>query len=210
MLGEIEGMRRRDDKGWDGWAASPTQWTWVWGSSGKWWRIGKPGVLQSMGSQRVRHYEDWTTTNFLKKYQVTFSEQLYLFVFPSELCENSHYFVSSSALDNVTILYFGHSKSCGEIPWYLMVVVTCTSLMTNDIEHLTIYLYLIIYLLAILTYSLVNCLLKLSPIFNKNFHFLIVEFWKFFMFSRYTFLYTYILDTWFENVISQSITFFPS
>ena len=39
--------------------ASLTQWTWVWPSSGSWWRKGKPGVLQSMGSQRVRH--DWVT-----------------------------------------------------------------------------------------------------------------------------------------------------
>ena len=42
-----------DDRGWDGWMASPTQWTWVWASSGSWWRTGKPGVLQSMGLQRV-------------------------------------------------------------------------------------------------------------------------------------------------------------
>ena len=39
--------------------ASLTQWTWVWVSSGSWWWTGRPGVLQSMGSQRVRH--DWTT-----------------------------------------------------------------------------------------------------------------------------------------------------
>ena len=39
--------------------ASPTQWRWVWGSSGSWWWTGKPGVLQSMGSKRVRH--DWAT-----------------------------------------------------------------------------------------------------------------------------------------------------
>ena len=39
-----------EDRGWDGWMASPTQWTWVWASSGSWWRTGKPGVLQSMGS----------------------------------------------------------------------------------------------------------------------------------------------------------------
>ena len=44
-----------DDRGWDGWRASPTRWTWVWASSGSWWWTGKPGVLQSMGSQRVRH-----------------------------------------------------------------------------------------------------------------------------------------------------------
>ena len=48
-----------DDRGWDGWMASPVQWTWVWVSSGSWWRTGKPGVLQSMGSQRVRN--DWAT-----------------------------------------------------------------------------------------------------------------------------------------------------
>ena len=46
-----------EDRGWDGLIASPTQWTWVWGNSGSWWWIGRPGVLQSMGSQRVRH--DW-------------------------------------------------------------------------------------------------------------------------------------------------------
>ena len=48
-----------DGRGWDGWVASPTQWTWVWVNSGSWRWTGKPGVLQSMGSQRVRH--DWAT-----------------------------------------------------------------------------------------------------------------------------------------------------
>ena len=48
-----------DDRGWDGWMASPTQWTWVWVNSGSWWWTGRPGVLQSMGSQRVGH--DWAT-----------------------------------------------------------------------------------------------------------------------------------------------------
>ena len=48
-----------DDRGWDGWMASPTQWTWVWVNSGSWWWTGRPGVLWSMGSQRVRH--DWVT-----------------------------------------------------------------------------------------------------------------------------------------------------
>ena len=43
-----------DDRGWDGWTVSLTQWTWVWASSGSWWQTGKPGMLQSMGSQRVR------------------------------------------------------------------------------------------------------------------------------------------------------------
>ena len=45
MLGKIEGRRRRDDRGWDGWMASPTLWTWVWVSSESWWWTEKPGVL---------------------------------------------------------------------------------------------------------------------------------------------------------------------
>ena len=47
------------DRRWDGWMGSPTRWTWVWASSGCWWWTGKPGMLQSMGSQRVGH--DWAT-----------------------------------------------------------------------------------------------------------------------------------------------------
>ena len=45
--------------GWDGWMALLTQWTWVWVNSGSWWWTGKPGVLQSMGSQRIR--QNWAT-----------------------------------------------------------------------------------------------------------------------------------------------------
>jgi len=48
-----------DNRGWDGWMASSTQWTWVWVNSWSWWWTGKPGLLQSMGLQRVGH--DWVT-----------------------------------------------------------------------------------------------------------------------------------------------------
>ena len=48
-----------DDRGWDGWMASPTQRTWVWVNSGSWWWTGRPGVLRFIGSQRVGH--DWAT-----------------------------------------------------------------------------------------------------------------------------------------------------
>ena len=48
-----------DDRGWDGWMASPTRWTWVWVNSGGWWWTGRHGVLQFMGSQRVGH--NWVT-----------------------------------------------------------------------------------------------------------------------------------------------------
>ena len=59
MLGKIEGSREGDDRGWDGWMASLTQWTQISASSRSWWWTGKPGMLQSMGFQRVRH--EWVT-----------------------------------------------------------------------------------------------------------------------------------------------------
>ena len=59
MLGGIGGRRRGDNRGWDGWMASLTQWTWVWVNSRSWWWTGRPGVLWFMGLQRVRH--DWAT-----------------------------------------------------------------------------------------------------------------------------------------------------
>ena len=48
-----------NDREWDGWVASPTQWTWVWVNSGSWWWTGRPSMLQSMWSERVGH--EWTT-----------------------------------------------------------------------------------------------------------------------------------------------------
>ena len=58
-LERLRAGKEGDNRGWNGWMASLTQWTWVWVSSRRWWRTGKPGVLQSMGSQRVRH--NWGT-----------------------------------------------------------------------------------------------------------------------------------------------------
>ena len=59
-----------ENRGWDGWMASPTQWTWVWVDSGSWWWTGRPGMLWFMGSQRVRH--DWATElNWTESYDNT-------------------------------------------------------------------------------------------------------------------------------------------
>ena len=59
MLGGIGGRRRGDDRGWDGWMASPTRWTWVWVNSRSWWWTRRPGMLWLMGLQGVGH--DWAT-----------------------------------------------------------------------------------------------------------------------------------------------------
>ena len=55
-----------EDRGWDGWMASLTWWTWVWASSRSWWWTGKPGVLQSMGLQRdMTEWLNWTWSDIL-------------------------------------------------------------------------------------------------------------------------------------------------
>ena len=59
MLGRIKTGAEGEDRGWDGWVALPAQWTWDCASSGRWWETGRPGMLQSMGSQRASH--DWAT-----------------------------------------------------------------------------------------------------------------------------------------------------
>ena len=66
LIGEDPDARRdwgaggeAGDRGWDGWMASLTRWTWVWVNSASWWWTGRPGVLRFMGSQRVGH--DWAT-----------------------------------------------------------------------------------------------------------------------------------------------------
>ena len=69
MLGKMRAGGEEDDRGWDGWMASPTQWTCVWVNSRSWWWTWRPGMLQFMGLQRVRH--DWVTEWLnLTEYQI--------------------------------------------------------------------------------------------------------------------------------------------
>ena len=87
-----------NDRGWDGWMASPTWWTWVWVSSKSWWWTGKPGVLQSMGSQRPRH--KWATELNWKRNSIPISSHPTLltppslFPIPSSPMQPQVYFVS--------------------------------------------------------------------------------------------------------------------
>ena len=66
-----------DDKGWDGWMASLTQWTWVWVGSGSWLWTGNPGMLQSMGLQSWTWLSDWSELNWMFIHANSYS-QLYL------------------------------------------------------------------------------------------------------------------------------------
>ena len=64
MLGKTEGRMRRDNRGWDDWMASLTQWTWVWVNSGISWWTGRPGMLWFMGLQSRTWLSDWTELNW--------------------------------------------------------------------------------------------------------------------------------------------------
>ena len=71
MLGKIETRGEGDDRGWDGWMGSLTQWTWVWVSSGCWWWRGKPGMLQVHGVTKSWTYlSDWTELNWTISYSL--------------------------------------------------------------------------------------------------------------------------------------------
>ena len=65
-----------EDRGWDDWMASPTQWEWIWVNSGSWWWTGRPGVLQSKGSQRGGH--DWVAELNWSSYLAWFVEKTIL------------------------------------------------------------------------------------------------------------------------------------
>ena len=57
-----------DDRGWDGWMSSLTQWTWVWVNSRSWWRTGRPVVLQFMGVTKSQTWlSDWTTLSWVRE-----------------------------------------------------------------------------------------------------------------------------------------------
>ena len=76
--------REGDNRRWDGWMVLPTWWTWIWVSSGSWWCMGKPGVLQSMGLQRFGHdqatelaeiwwfYHDWNLLFLFSHYSLLY------------------------------------------------------------------------------------------------------------------------------------------
>ena len=68
-----------EDRGWDDWMASLTKWTWIWANYRRWWGTGKPGMLQSMGLQRVRH--DLVTEQQFRKVKGTVFQTLTFSIF---------------------------------------------------------------------------------------------------------------------------------
>ena len=97
-----------DDRGWDGWTASLTQWPWVGASSGRWWKTGKPGVLQSMGSQTVRH--DWAI-----------EPQQCAFQIPASVSTHFHQH-ESSPTKNTPLPSFSYNMMISNLPFVPILV----------------------------------------------------------------------------------------
>ena len=110
------GAREADDRGWGGWMASPTWWTWVLVNSGSWWWTGRPAVLWFMGSQRVGH--DWVTElnwtePFLDSFQIRTKYQPNNFV-PVKIYLSS---VSKIAIASLSFFLF-HTQFI--LSWHLL------------------------------------------------------------------------------------------
>ena len=104
MLGKIEGRRRRHNTGWDGWMASPTEWTWTWVNSWSWWWTGTPGMLQSMGLQRVGH--DWVSWT-----ECTCISYTHLFL-------TGYFTQMAPCCSNYSVLSSSHTMSWSQNPYY--------------------------------------------------------------------------------------------
>ena len=103
-----------DDRGWDGWMASPTRWTWVWVSSGSQWWTGKPGMLQFMGSQRVGH--DWAA-------ELNLHSSTFCFVFTSAIPKVKQCLSSGIPwpLKNLFLLVKIHLLKIYGYPWGILL-----------------------------------------------------------------------------------------
>ena len=125
-----------DNRGWNGWMAAQTQWTWVWASCGRWWRTGKPGVLQSMGLQRASWLSNWTTrvnSPYFRLWRPHLSQSCIFFslvflphpvLFIFSFLENGNHILSSGAMQKQAgegwIWLTGHSVLLWLLPeWTL-------------------------------------------------------------------------------------------
>ena len=122
-----------DNRGWDGWMASPTQWTWVWVDSGSWWWTGRPGVLWFMGSQRVRH--DWATElNWTESEAINMSANL-------EILETSAVGIREKRSSFILISNKGNPKVCSN--YHTIELISYPSKIIFKILHARIQQYMI-------------------------------------------------------------------
>ena len=121
-----------DDRGWDGWIASPTWWTWVWVDSGSWWWTGRPGVLWFMGSQKVRH--DWATELNWNICYLKFKFTWQSFLLGTCVCVFVCLFVCFGALSVFCTLCYGSKEEKAIIKACLPFLKKKSLLMTTRIK----------------------------------------------------------------------------
>ena len=128
-----------DNRGWDGWMASLTRWTWVWVNSRRWWWTGRPGVLRFIWSQRVGH--DWATElNWTDIYFINNSLLMTLISFSFQVMSTLKYlYIQSKKLRTISVILYLEVlllKSricldflqCSRITWFLRLnlVINCS------------------------------------------------------------------------------------
>ena len=114
MEGKTDDRRRKGTRGWDGWNASPTQWTWVWASSASWWWTGKPGVLQSMGLQTVR--QQWAIELEFEKSWKMYSYQMMKATMTSHRTNSYHVF-SDKVTKSTQYVFFWSVPTKNNTTW---------------------------------------------------------------------------------------------
>ena len=110
--GEDWRQEEKGTTGWDGWMASPTRWTWVWGGLRSWWWTGKPGVLQSIRSQSWTRLSDWTKLCLCSINETTkLRRQHKYFRLTAEICS-----VKKDSFQNITTHWQpGHPRALRKI-----------------------------------------------------------------------------------------------
>ena len=127
-----------DDRAWDGWIALPTQWTWVWASSGRWWWTGKPGMLQSMGLQRVGH--GWVTAlNWIEKCK--FLSLLLPIKFYSQYEMYTFYLIKWKILKSARNKWISHLST---IPWMQLLTFFQSISVLSFFSSVEIVVYIIV------------------------------------------------------------------
>ena len=141
--GRLKARGEGDNRRWDGWVASPTQWTWVWVNSESWWWTGRPGMLQSMGSQRVVH--NWTE-KWLYYIMIWMSTRLLIY-----LCKIIMYSIWSFFFHSENLIV-GNEPICNEIllmksDWFKILEMTqCrTPALTSHPMHFSIQPHYIVF-----------------------------------------------------------------
>ena len=109
-----------DDRGWDGWMASLTQWTWVWVNSRSWWCTGRPGVLPSMGLQSHTWLSNWTELNIQYIYRCLENSQLMLKMKKKEKWERDNRDLNNNWIKSqiVRLLFNGYEYLCSVLHNY--------------------------------------------------------------------------------------------